>query len=482
MGFKKSRKILALSLLLCSLNLNAQSAAAAKSSAVSPDRKPNIIFLLADDMGYGDLGVQGDAEARTPNIDRIAAGGVRFTNFYANHPVCAPSRAAMITGNYQHRLGFEFNPAGAGPNYGLAAGVETLPDRLKKQGYQTAMFGKWHMGYRPEMHPTLRGFDTFYGFLGGTHPYTGADGVTSLSTTDGEDAVTFRLQRGTAPTDMPAHLTEQLGQEAMNFIKANKAQPFYVHLAFNAPHVPMQTTQAYFDQFKHIQDGDRRIHLAMNAAMDDQIGRILALLKSEGLEDNTLVIFASDNGGPTHQNKSSNGPLSGEKTLLLEGGIRVPAMMQWKGKLPKGGVIESPAMGFDITATVLALADALPAKPLDGVDLMPWLTGKKTSAIHDALYWRAGEQGAVRQGDWKLLKNGDVWHLFNLAQDLGERHDQAQMQPQRMEAMRTLWSAWNQEMKPPAWKSVRQSDLDKEKSYADDIERAINGIAKQRKN
>ena len=435
--------------------LNSQ-AAPAPGSGPTPGRKPTIVFLIADDMGDGDLGVQGDKEVRSPHIDALAASGVRLTQYYANHPVCAPSRAAMLTGVYQQRMGFEFNPGGAGPNFGLPVDTPTIAERLKAQGYATALLGKWHQGYKPEHHPNARGFDEFYGFLGGTHPYT-ADGVTQYNATDAADARTNRLLRQSTPVELPSHLTEALGAEATRFIRAHKNDPFFVMLAFNAPHVPMQTTRAYYQRFAHIADEKRRIHLAMVEALDDQVGAVLQTLKAEGLERDTLVVFISDNGGPQHQTTSSNYPFSGEKGSFLEGGIRVPAAVRWPGTIAPGGVLDTMSSGFDMTATALTLAGAVPAQGLDGVNLMPWMTGKTSTSIHDALYWRQGKRGAMRQGDWKLLKDAEQWRLFDLRADQAEQRDVAASQPQKLEQLRTLWNAWSAQMKPPAWAPLEKS-------------------------
>jgi len=424
-------------------------------SGPTPGRKPNIVFLVADDMGYGDLGVQGDKAVRSPHIDALAASGVRFTQYYANHPVCAPSRAALLTGVYQQRMGFEFNPGGAGPNFGLPVDTPTMAERLKTQGYATALFGKWHQGYKPEHHPNARGFDEFYGFLGGTHPYT-ADGITQYNATDAADARTNRLLRQSTPAELPGHLTEALGAEATRFIRAHKNDPFFLMLSFNAPHVPMQTTRAYYQRFAHIADEKRRIHLAMVEALDDQVGAVLQTLKTEGLERDTLVVFISDNGGPVHQTTSSNYPLSGGKDSFLEGGIRVPAAVRWPGTIAAGGVLDMMSSGFDMTATALTLAGAMPAQGLDGVNLMPWVTGKTSATIHDALYWRQGKRGAMRQGDWKLIKDAEQWRLFDLRTDQAEQIDLAASQSQKLEQLRTLWNQWSAQMKPPAWAPIEK--------------------------
>ncbi|MCP5432822.1 MAG: sulfatase-like hydrolase/transferase [Alphaproteobacteria bacterium] len=436
--------------------------------------KPNIVILFADDLGYGDLGVQGDKETLTPNIDAMAADGVRLTDYYADHPVCSPSRAALMTGVYQQRMGFEFNsgsPQNTSPKFGIALDVPTLPERLKAAGYTTGMFGKWHVGFRPETQPTARGFDEFYGFLSGAMPFTpkGAKGRPSP------------ILRGTTPEPMPAHTTEAFAAEAVAFIKAHKDGPFFVYLPFNAVHAPMDTTDRYYAMFPNEKNETRRIHLAMLAALDDAVGLVRKTLDEEGLAENTFVAFLSDNGGPTQQTTSSNAPLNGVKGLVLEGGIRVPAIFAWKGHLPAGTVIDTVAMGFDVTATSLQLAGVLPESGLDGVDIMPFLTGEKTGDAHDALYWRSGGQGAMRAGPWKLVKNGDSWHLFNLATDISEHRDLAAEDAGRLASMKAQWTQWSGEMKDPLWvrNELAGGDRQSEDRANGAIERMIRGEAIQ---
>ncbi|NWG45692.1 MAG: sulfatase-like hydrolase/transferase [Alphaproteobacteria bacterium] len=414
--------------------------------ALAPARAadaPNIVIFFADDLGYGGVGVQGDREAVTPVIDSLAATGVRLTNAYANHPVCSPSRAALLTGVYQHRFGFEHNsgsPQNTSPKFGIAASVPTLPERLKAAGYATGMFGKWHVGFRPETQPTARGFDTFYGHLSGAHAYTpaGRQGRTAIL-------------RGTEPAPMPRHLTEQLADEAAGFIDANKDRPFFVYLPFNAVHSPLDTTPEYLAKFAHVADEKRRTHLAMLLAMDDAMGRVMDRLKTHGLMGRTLIIFASDNGGPTAETTSSNLPLSGSKGTMLEGGIRVPTLLRWDGVLPAGTVYDGMAMGFDLTATALAAAGVLPERGLDGVDLVPYLTGEREGSPHEALFWRAGPAGAVRMGAWKMIRVGPDRYLFNLEDDIAERTDLASTLPGKLAELERAYSAWSGAMMDPLW-------------------------------
>ena len=432
-------------------------ASAALARPASADPKPNIIILLADDLGYGGLRVQGDAQAVTPHIDALAAHGVRMTNFYANHPVCSPTRAALMTGKYQHRMGFENNsgsPRNTSPKFGLPDADLTIAQRLKAVGYATGMFGKWHIGFQPDRVPTAKGFDEFYGFLSGAHAYTPTSsraGDNSVGQGEATVGGGRTVLRGTTPEPMAAHMTEALATEAIDFIDRNKQRPFFVYLPFNAVHDPMDTTKTYYDRFPHIKDETRRIHLAQLAALDESVGRVVAAVERNGLAKNTLIIFSSDNGGPTQQTTSSNAPLNGVKTLVLEGGIRVPTIVRWDGKLPAGKVVDTTAISFDLTATALQAGGALPKTGLDGVDLAPFLTGKKTGDAHQALFWRAGSQGAVRAGDWKLVRTGNKLRLFNLKTDIGERNDLAATHPEKANALNVQWLAWSARMLPPAW-------------------------------
>ena len=239
--------------------------------------------------------------------------------------------------------------------------------------------------------------------------------------------------------------------EAVKFIRTNKDKPFFVYLPFNAVHSPMESTDPYLERFRSVPDKNRRTHLAMLSALDDAVGRVLTTLEEEGVADNTLVIFTSDNGGPTQETTSSNGPLNGVKGTVLEGGIRVPAIVQWKGALPAGKVVDTASIGFDMTATALAVAGVLPTTGLDGVNLIPYLNGRSAGDAHKELFWRAGTQGAMRSGKWKLIKNGDTWHLFDLSTDIGERKDLVAQQPQKLAELKAGWMKWSAEMKAPMW-------------------------------
>ncbi|MBU6319711.1 MAG: sulfatase-like hydrolase/transferase [Alphaproteobacteria bacterium] len=407
------------------------------------DGRPNIIFLLADDLGYADLGVQGWREAPTPNIDRLARSGARMTDFYAAHSSCAPSRVGLLTGRYQHRIGFENNPGPVqktDPSFGVPASTPMISERLKAAGYATGAVGKWHIGYQGDMRPTGKGFDEFYGFLDGAMAYT-ADAPNGLKL----------LIRGTQPAPMAAHTTEAFADEAVRFIRSHRDQPFFLHVAFNAPHAPMQSTAAYLERFMSEPDPRRRAYLAMMAALDDAVGRIVQEVEANGLAETTLIVFTSDNGAPTWQTTSSNLPLNGVKGLVLEGGIRVPTLFRWTGRIPAGLVLSQPGIGMDITATALAAAGLGTVPDLDGRNLLPVLRGGGGAIEERALFWRNGTQGAVRKGRWKAILAGDDWLLFDLASDSGERRDLAQSEPERLAGLRADYQAWSSSMSPARW-------------------------------
>jgi arylsulfatase A-like enzyme len=414
------------------------------SAAAALVDKPNILVILTDDMGYGELGCQGNRQIPTPHIDSIAKNGVRFTSGYVTAPICSPSRAGLLTGRYQQRFGHEFNfppPDGLPNKRGLSLKEKTIADYLKAAGYATGMFGKWHLGYRSEFHPMKRGFDEYFGFLGGMHPYTRADGGNHGP-----------ILRGTTPVTSMDYTTDAFGRETCAFIEKHRDKPWFVYLPFNAVHSPMQATQKYLDRFPNLK-GDRRTYAAMESAMDDAVGAVLAKLRELKLEDNTLIFFVSDNGGPTWQTTSRNDPLSGSKKDLLEGGIREPFMVQWKARVPAGKVDDRPVITLDIMATALAAAGVAGDAKLDGVNLLPYLTGEKTGLPHEALFWRYGEQRAVRMGDWKLLQRGRKTKLYNLAKDIGEKHDRSDQEPGKLKELEAAYEKWNAKNIRPTWRS-----------------------------
>jgi arylsulfatase A-like enzyme len=431
------------------------------SHAQSSVSLPNVIVLLADDLGYADIGIHGATEVSTPNIDSLGKNGVRCTNGYVPGPYCSPTRAGLLTGRYQQRFGHEFNPLRhnqGGQGQGLPNDEKTIADRLKAAHYQTAIIGKWHLGEDENFHPLNRGFGDFFGFLPGAHSYFDADDPTYGPIVRGRQAVQLR-----------DYLTRALAKEAAAFIERSKQEPFFLYLAFNAVHTPMHAPDDLLKKFAQIGDTNRRTYLAMVAALDEAVGIVLEQLRRSGLEERTLIFFLSDNGGPASKfapNGSRNAPLRGSKGDTWEGGIRVPFLAQWKGRLPANRVYNPPITALDIAPTALALAQIKPKAEwrLDGIDLLPFLEGRKTGNPHDALFWRFGSQMAIRRGDWKLVRASrglkefeDIAKdamLFNLAEDPGEQHDVADRFPSKVRELQELWDRWNSQLKAPRWPST----------------------------
>jgi arylsulfatase A-like enzyme len=420
--------------------------------AQAAPKRPNILLIVGDDMGYADVGVHGCKDIPTPHIDSIAKNGVRCSSGYVSGPYCSPTRAALLTGRYQQRFGHEFNPgppSAANVEVGLSLKETTLADRLKAAGYTTGLVGKWHLGHEKKFHPLNRGFQEYFGFLGGAHAYSNAQA-------DAKNPV----MRGFEPLDEKEYLTDAFAREALGFIDRNKSKPFFLYLAFNAVHAPLQAPQKYRDRFKNIADEKRRTYAAMMSAMDDAIGRVLASLKENDLEENTLVFFISDNGGPPG-NGSNNGELRGYKASTWEGGIRVPFLLQWKGQVPAGKVYDKPVIQMDFTKTALVAAGVEAKDKLDGVNLLPYLAGKDKGAPHDALYWRFGQQMAIRKGDWKLVKGGrgnapiEKPMLINITKDISEQNDLSAKEPKKYKELQAAWDKWNEELMPAQWKQVR---------------------------
>jgi len=426
--------------------------------AAGAERRPNVLLLVADDLGYADVGFHGCRDIPTPNLDSLAKHGVRCSNGYVSGPYCSPTRAGLLTGRYQQRFGHEFNPAN--PQAGLPTSQTTIADRLKAAGYATGLVGKWHLGGQPKFHPQKRGFDEFFGFLGGAHAYF----------VEGSDDV----YRGTEVVKEKAYLTDAFAREAVAFIDRHKDHPFFLELAFNAVHTPMHATDERLARFASIPDKTRRTYAAMQSALDEAVGAVLGKLRESGLEENTLIVFISDNGGPTMPgttiNGSQNTPLRGSKRTTLEGGVRVPFVVQWKGTLPEGAVYDKPVIQLDILPTALAAAGVKvdPSWGLDGVDLLPRLKGQDPSAPHDALYWRLGEQQAIRRGDWKLVRydrtaDGDgtrsdpaaprlsPHRLYHISEDVGESRDLAAEHPEKVKELLAAWQAWSDQLAPPLW-------------------------------
>ena len=362
-------------------------------------KKPNMIVIMTDDLGYADVGFNGSKDIPTPNIDRIAKNGVKFTNGYTSYSVCGPSRAGFITGRYQQRFGFERNPQykSDDPNMGLPKDENTIAETLKKVGYTSGIIGKWHLGSHISNHPLNRGFDEFYGHLGGGHQYYPENLTLKDSYFTGDDVKVFVTEtrktkklsaelasyrtlilRNHKPIKTKKYLTEEFSDEAVSFVERNKDKPFFLFLSYNAPHIPLQATKKYLDRFPNIKNKKRKTYAAMVSAVDDGVGLLLNKLEALNLDENTIVVFLSDNGGPESKNGSNNGILREGKGSIYEGGFRVPFALQWKGHV-KHGVYNNPVSSLDIFATIASLSKAPinKDKPLDGVNIIPYLQNTK---------------------------------------------------------------------------------------------------------
>jgi arylsulfatase B len=454
----------------------------------SAAEQPNIIILFADDLGYGELSCQGNPEIPTPHIDSIAKNGVRFTDGYVAGPNCSPSRAGLLTGRIPTRFGYEFNPTGAlneQPGFGLPAKEITIAETLQNAGYTTGLIGKWHQGGTAVFHPFRHGFDEFFGFLHEGHyfvppPYKGVTTMLRRKTLPGglkgrwigskgliytdhmggnepDYDANNPITRGGQPVIETEYLTDALTREAVDFIDRHDDKPFFLYLAYNAVHSPLQGADAYMEKFSHIEDIHRRIFAAMLANLDDSVGAVMKQLRESELEDNTIVFFLSDNGGPTRELTSTNAPLRGEKGMMYEGGLRVPFMMQWKGTIPPGQVYKRPVSSFDIYATAAANSEGVTApNQIEGVDLIPFLTGNDAGTPHETLFWRQGGKAGLRHGDWKLVRMGARkapgkarWELYDLSNDLSEETNLAISYPERLAELVALWEKMNGEMSEP---------------------------------
>ncbi len=428
--------------------------------------KPNIVIILSDDMGYADIGVHGCKDIPTPNIDRIAKGGVRFTNAYANGSFCTPTRAALMSCRYQQRYGIEdlVGKPPAEPN-SLPEQANPLPERIKAAGYTTGMVGKWHLGSGAGLTPIDRGFDEYYGFVGGGHEY--------LPKTNAKGEYNGPILRNRESVPEQRYLTDAFGEEAAAFVERqrNVAKPFFLYLAFNAVHTPLQSIEKYSARFPNLADPKRKTYAAMLSAMDDSVGLVLTALERTGKLNQTLIAFTNDNGGPTTRNAVNgclNTPLRGSKCETFEGGIRVPLLIQWPGVIAPGTTYSKPVITFDISATALSVAGVLAPDPpakveatVDGVDLVPFVTAKNTGNPHDALFWRSRTMSnnyGARRGDWKYVHSteGDAApgpkqapardFLFNLATDIGEQHDLSTERPEQLAELKKLYQAWSDEV------------------------------------
>ncbi len=427
---------------------NSQDADAAGEIA----RRPNVIVILTDDMGYADLGISGGEQILTPNIDRLVNDGVNFTNAYVTASVCCPSRAGLLTGRYQQRFGHEFNNFAiptegyTQDDMGLSVDERTIGNAFQDGGYATMCVGKWHMGGGEKFDPSQRGFDEVFAIEAGHRsywPYTGeARRANRIQISDDE----------LLPEEQVTYLTDDLTNAAVGFIERHQDEPFFIYLAYNAPHGPMHGKEADEEFYGSISDQRRRTYAAMMKALDEGIGKVQQTIADNGLAKDTLIVFTNDNGGAT-SNGSDNGPFRGMKGSKWEGGVRVPFSLTWHQNLPRGAAYELPVSTLDILPTTLAAAGIeYQGLPLDGVNLLPFIADPESGSPHDALFWRRGVAAAVRMGDWKLIRvEGNPDLLFNLAADRGERNDVAPDHPEKVVMLKNRLAEWENELAPPKW-------------------------------
>ena len=429
---------------------------------------PNILVIYVDGLGYCDSGLYGCTKIPTPNIKRLGEEGVLFTQGYVSSPVCSPSRAGLLTGRYQQRFGHEFLPSSTPDSQaGMPLTETTLADALKNAGYVTGMVGKWHLGVQERFHPNNRGFETFYGILTATTDYidpTREDAKYWVPVYEGyqipdpykdspwQGRGDRPVMRGKVAVEENDYLTEAFSREAVNFINKNSSRPFFLYLPYLAPHGPLQVTEKYYDRFPHIKDEASRIQAAMVSALDDGIGQVIDALERNDVEENTLIFFVSDNGGGV-AHYTSNDPLRLGKQTMFEGGIRVPFVMKWPRKIPRGVVFEPPVSALDIFPTAYVAAGGVPREnmQLDGVDLLPYLEGSKKLPPHENLFWRAGSIWAVREDTWKLIYAADRYWLFDLKADVVEQNNMADLRPDVVKRLQESYDEWNRGNIAPLW-------------------------------
>ncbi|MEM8668054.1 MAG: sulfatase-like hydrolase/transferase [Planctomycetota bacterium] len=427
-------------------------------SVTAQERPANFVIILADDLGYGDCGFTGSQQVRTPHIDALAQDGIVCKQGYVSAPVCAPSRAGLLTGRNQPTFGFDnnlppkplqqFDP----DHSGLPINVKTIADRLSDLGYVNGIIGKWHLGEADHFHPLKRGFHEFWGYLGGGHDYFKAD-------PDSKQNYLRPILCNYKQPQAITYLTDDKGDECVDFIRRHKAEPFFLYASFNAPHGPLQATEKDLDLYSHIENKSRRTYCAMIHRLDQNVGRIVEELKKNDLYQDTMVVFLSDNGGPIKRFKDgsvagirSNAPFRGSKGTLLEGGIHVPFVISMPGKLQGGTAFKKPVSSLDLTPTFVNLAGGSikAADKLDGVDLLPFLQGRKEMAADRELKWRFTISGSLREGDWKLIRLPDrLPMLYDLRHDEAELNDLADAHPNRVREMLRRFGDWDVSLPHP---------------------------------
>lgn len=450
--------------------------------------KPNIVFIFADDLGIGDVGAYGGEEILTPHIDALALSGVQFNQAYVTHPVCSPSRAGLMTGRYQQRHGWEFNPAGRDVSGGMAPDQITLADMLSREGYRTGLIGKWHLGYEPPHDPLSRGFDDYFGVLAGGSIFIDPQtpGVESVRTVRRSRDARISVYEGRDRVKVDDYLTDVFTQKALEFIRVEADAPFFLFLSHTTPHTPLQATSEYLDRYRHIEEPARRIYAAMVASLDDSVGAVVGALRQTGQLDNTLLIFSSDNGCAAYISVCSNAPFAGFKRYHHEGGIRVPLLISWPKQLAGGTQYEPTVSLLDMMATFASVSGS-PHRTEDSVDLLPFLKGGP-GRPHDYLYWRSGPTLAIRDDRWKLIvynrsplslrdlredgrlappeqgwprtsPHGQLELLYDLANDPGETRNLADRHPDIVRRLREQHAAWSRELPQQAQSPAIRSTL-----------------------
>ncbi len=463
---------------------------------------PNVVLILADDLGKTDISLYGSPPICTPNIDSIGVKGMTFREGYITSPICAPSRAGMLTGRYQQRFGFEYQPHERYPKnriemffyrhfiatgdwlvadhvefppfrdmvkMGMPPSEITLAEILQTVGYRTGIVGKWHLGYGDHAIPVNRGFDYQYGFYEAFSLYmadTADASIVNQRHADFSDPFIWAkgrkgncaIRRNHHVIDEQYYLTDRIAEEANDFIVRNRDEPFFLYVPFLAPHTPFQATRPYFDKLSHIEDRNKRVYNAMIWQLDDAIGSIISNLEDRGLMDNTVIFFLSDNGGATYTLATDNAPLKGGKFTNFEGGLNIPFMIRWDGHVKAGSSSERPVISMDIFATVLDLVglDIPHNRTVDGVSLLPILSDSDTAELHGQLCWRSGYNRAIRAGDWKLIMDGKSGNhaLYNVKNDKEERMNVFDSNPKKVEQLKRQHARWESEMMDPRWPRV----------------------------
>jgi len=452
------------------------------ASGAAPPPRPNVIVIMADDLGYADVSAYAINRIPTPNIDRIGLEGVRFTDGYVTAPVCGPSRAGLQTGRHQDRFGFEYNNGPAQrdvqENLGLPVNEITIAAALKEEGYATGLIGKWHLGANDDFYPTNRGYDEFVGLLSGAtaHIDRTVPGVRRVAAADEPPyngvvrSALNMIYEGAARTPVnneKEYLTDYLGARASEFIsrRAAASAPYFLYLTPTTPHDPLEVTQTYYDRFPNIASEQNRIYAAMVSSLDDMVGQVLDAVEASGEADNTLVVFLSDNGcAGYYPGMCACEPLRGSKLTHYEGGVRVPFLMRWPAQLKTPQIYREMISSLDIFPTVLAAAGGQlrEDRVYDGVDLAPYLTGQASGRPHEMLAWRRSPLASIRIGDWKLWKSTDGKYklLFNLKDDLNETKNLAETNPRKLAELEAAFDQWAKDMVDPKWPSRPATNFD----------------------